>query len=90
MIGLLLSTALAAALPAWASETHDFNFPTEDAPSAIRDFANQAHVQILAAGENVQDKHLHAVQGPYTTDQGLHILLADTGLHPQYVGDRSV
>jgi TonB-dependent siderophore receptor len=92
MIEFLAIAALSAAgaLPAFATETHDFNVPAESAPAAIHDFASQAHVQILAAGENVRDKQLHAVQGPYTTDQGLHILLADTGLRPQYVGDRSI
>src|SRR3984957_5944197 len=89
---ILLAAALAGsgALPAFATETHQFDVPSEDAPSAIRDFASQAHVQILAAGENVKDKRLHAVTGEFSTDQGLRLLLADSGLSPQYVGDRSI
>src|SRR5579862_9296149 len=91
VIDFVLAAALAASsLPAFAAETHDFNVPAEDAPTAIRDFASQAHVQILAAGENVKDKRLRAVNGEYSTDQGLHILLADSGLSPQYVGNRSI
>lgn len=92
VIEFLLVTALAAsrALPAFAIETHDFSVPAEGASDAIRDFASQAHVQILAAGENVKNKQLHAVSGTYSTDDGLRILLADSGLAPQYVGDRSI
>jgi outer membrane receptor protein involved in Fe transport len=93
VIEILLALALGvsqASIPAFAAEVHDFNVPAEAAPDAIRDFASQAHVQILAAGENVKDKQLHAVNGTYSTDQGLHILLADSGLAPQYVGNRSI
>jgi iron complex outermembrane receptor protein len=92
MIDVLLIAALAIAgpLPAFATETHQFEVPVEDAPSAIRDFASQAHVQILVAGENVREKHLHPVSGEFSTEQGLQLLLADSGLSPQYVGDRSI
>jgi iron complex outermembrane recepter protein len=89
---LLLIAALAVAgpSPAFATETHQFDVPTEDAPTAIRDFASQAHVQILVAGENVKEKHLRPVSGEYSTEQGLRLLLADSGLIAQYVGDRSI
>jgi iron complex outermembrane receptor protein len=92
MIEILLIAALAAAgpIPAFAAEMHQFDVPAEDASSAIRDFAAQAHVQILVAGENVMQQHLHAVSGEYSTDQGLRLLLADSGLSPKYVGDRSI
>lgn len=92
VIDVLLIAALAVAgtIPAFATETHQFDVPAEDAPTAIRDFATQAHVQILVAGENVKEKHLHAVSGEFSTEQGLRLLLADSGLSPQYVGDRSI
>ena len=92
VIDVVLIAALAAAgtIPAFATETHQFDVPAEDAPTAIRDFASQAHVQILVAGENVREKHLHPVSGELSTEQGLRILLADSGLSPQYVGDRSI
>jgi iron complex outermembrane receptor protein len=92
VIDILLVAALAVAgpIPAFAAETHQFDVPDEEAPAAIRDFASQARVQILVAGENVKEKHLHAVTGKLSTDQGLKILLADSGLSPQYVGDRSI
>jgi iron complex outermembrane recepter protein len=92
VIDVLLVAALAVAgtTPAFATETHQFDVPVEDAPSAIRDFASQAHVQILVAGENVRGKHLHAVSGEFSTEQALRLLLADSGLSPRYVADRSI
>jgi iron complex outermembrane receptor protein len=92
VIDVLLTAAIAIAgtIPAFATETHQFDVPAEDAPTAIRDFASQAHVQILVAGENVSEKRLHPVSGEFSTEQGLQLLLADSGLSPQYVGDRSI
>jgi outer membrane receptor protein involved in Fe transport len=87
---LIATLAVAGAIPAFATETHYFDVPAEDAPTAIRDFASQAHVQILVAGENVKEKHLHAVSGEFSTEQGLRLLLTDSGLSPQYIGDRSI
>src|ERR1700733_4967370 len=87
---LFAALAVAGPIPVFATETHQFDIPAEDAPSAIRDFATQAHVQILVAGENVREKHLHPVAGEFSTEEGLRLLLADSGLSPQYVGDRSI
>jgi len=87
---LLIALATAGPIPAFATEMHQFDVPAEDASLAIRDFASQAHVQILVAGESVAQRHLHPVNGEYSTDQGLRLLLADSGLSPKYVGDRSI
>src|SRR5690242_6919835 len=91
----VIETLIAAGLavssgPAFATETHRFDIPVQDAPSAIRDFASQAQVQILVAGENVKEKRLHAVSGELSTEQGLQELLDGSGLTPQYVGERSI
>src|ERR1700722_7920152 len=87
---LIAALAVAGSMPAFATETHLFDVPAEDAPTAIRDFASQAHVQILVAGENVKEKHLHAVTGEFSTEEGLRLLLVDSGLTPHYTGDRSI
>src|SRR4029077_19857207 len=87
---ILIAVLAAGGLPAFAAEVHQFDVPAEEAPAAIRDFGAQAHVQILAAGENVKDKQFHAVTGELSTAQCLHILLPDSGLTAQYVGDRSI
>lgn len=91
VIELLIGAGLAlATVPTFATETHRFDIPVQEAPSAIRVFASQARVQILVAGENVKNKHLHAVSGEFSTEQGLRLLLADSGLTPQFVGNRSI
>ncbi|MBL8270574.1 TonB-dependent receptor domain-containing protein, partial [Steroidobacter sp.] len=92
MIGILSATVLTAtyALPAFALETHEFNIPAQVAAEAIDDFSNQAHVQILVAGDKIKGKQLRALLGAYSTQDGLTLLLEDTGLRPQYVGDRSI
>src|SRR5581483_767421 len=89
---LLITAALAAGgnLPAFATEMHRFDIPIEDATEAIRDFAAQANVPILVDGENVKGKHLQPLLGEYSTDTGLKLLLTDSGLKPQYVGDHSI
>ena len=46
---LIAALAVSGTIPAYATETHLFDIPAEDAPSAIRDFSTQAHVQILVA-----------------------------------------
>jgi iron complex outermembrane receptor protein len=87
---LMGALAVQATLPAFAVQVHRFDVPVEDAPAAIRDFASQAQVQILVAGENIRDKQLHAVSGEYSIERGLQLLLADSGLRQQYVNDRSI
>src|SRR5579872_218385 len=89
---MLLAALIGAmgALPSFANEVHQFDIPQEQATLAIRDFGLQAHVQILAAGENVSGKTLHAVSGELSTEQGLNVLLAGSGLTHQYVGDHAV
>lgn len=87
---ILAAWVSGGALPAFASEIHDFNVPAEAAPAAIRDFASQAKVEILVAGENVEHRRFHAVTGQHSTAQGLTILLADSGLTAQYVGERAI
>jgi iron complex outermembrane receptor protein len=56
----------------------------------LRHLGEQAHVQILVAGENVVGKTLHAVSGDLTTEEALNTLLSGSGLTHKYVGDSSV
>jgi iron complex outermembrane receptor protein len=89
---LVLMALLAAsgALPAFAIEVHHFDIAEEDAAAAIRDFGEQAHVQILVAAEAVKGKKLHAVTGELSTEDGLTALLSGSGLTHRYVGDHSI
>jgi len=89
---LILMALLAAsgAPPAFAIEMHHFDVPEEEAAAAIRDFGEQAHVQILVAAEAVKGKKLHSVTGTLSTEQGLNTLLSGSGLTHRYVGDHSI
>jgi iron complex outermembrane receptor protein len=92
-VGELILMALLAgsgALPAFALEVHRFDVPEEEAATAIRDFGEQAHVQILVAAEAVKGKKLHAVTGQLSTEDGLNALLSGSGLTHRYVGDHSI
>src|SRR5258708_34821074 len=87
LVAALVSRGIGLAV---ASDTIRFNIPAEEAPAAIRDFASQANVQIIVAGESVNGKRLHAVVGELSTEQALRILLAGSGLTPRYVGNGSI
>ncbi|MBL8268010.1 TonB-dependent receptor [Steroidobacter sp.] len=92
VIAVLLTASLASAsvTPAFATEEHRFDVPATEARAAIRKFAAQAKVQILADGENVQQAKLNPVSGQLSTEEGLKILLARSGLQAKYVGERSI
>jgi hypothetical protein len=87
LVATLVSRGVGLAV---ASDTIRFNIPAEEAPAAIRDFASQANVQIIVAGESVNGKRLHAVAGELSTEEALRILLAGSGLIPRYVGKGSI
>src|SRR5262245_39696605 len=89
MSGFILTALLLAQvpLPAYAAESHEFRVAAADSATAIHDFAAQSGVQILAAVDTVQGKHLNPVTGEHTTDEGLRILLKGTGLEPRYMGE---
>lgn len=89
-IAVSLFIAGASSLPAFAIETHHFDVQVDRPADAIRAFAAQADVHILAAGDNLKGKQLRAVTGELTTDDGLKLLLADSGLVAQYMGNRSI
>jgi iron complex outermembrane recepter protein len=82
--------ANAPALPAYAAEVHRFDITTTDSATAIHDFATQSGVQILVAADVVTGKRFNAVSGAHSTDEGLRLLLAGTGLTPKYMGERAV
>ncbi|MEJ1963650.1 MAG: TonB-dependent receptor [Gammaproteobacteria bacterium] len=92
LYGVLLSVALASAeaAPAFAEEPHQFDITTHEAVGAINAFGSQSGVQILASATQLKDKSLNEVRGRLSTDAGLRILLANTGLTYRYVGDHTV
>jgi iron complex outermembrane receptor protein len=92
LIALSLSLVLAAAssLPAIASEQHGFQIVAGDASSAVREFARESGVQIMAAADTLNGRRLSAVTGEHTTEEALQMLLAGSGLTHQYVGENGV
>jgi iron complex outermembrane recepter protein len=88
---LLCAVLLAAAgLPSFAEEVHSFDIDARTPAAAIHAFAAQSGVEILAAGERLAGKRLNPVSGQFATDVALQKLLAGSGLHYRYVGDRSI
>ena len=92
VIAVLLAAGLASASvpPAFAAEQHRFDVPATEARAAIREFAAQAKVQILVDGDNVENARLNPVAGNLSTEEGLRVLLAQSGLKARYVGERSI
>lgn len=91
MLELIVAAALAGGVtPAFATEVHRFDVSSNDPQSAIRAFASQARVQILVSGKNTRNRVLRPISGEFSTDQGLQLMLADSGLVAQYVGERSI
>src|SRR5689334_3120876 len=79
---LILMAAFAAVnlLPAFAQESHRFSIRITDAARAIQEFGVQAGLQILVSGEQLEGKKLNEVNGTLSSDAGLKMLLAGTGL----------
>ncbi len=68
----------------------DFDIPAQNLASALKQLANQGHLQMLYDGPAVQNKRSTAIQGRYTTPQAVQKLLAGTGLNFEYTAENSV
>lgn len=92
VLGILLTAAMAVSngLPAYAQEVHDFQITATDAKRAVHDFGAQAGLQILAAGDNLSGKRFNPISGQLSTEEGLRLMLAGTGLTHRYVGERAI
>ena len=92
LIALALATIIAATAgrPAFANDAHLFHIASADASASVREFAKTTGVQIMAAADTLNGKRLNEVNGEHTTDEALTILLAETGLKHEYVGERGV
>ncbi|WP_455920810.1 TonB-dependent siderophore receptor [Pseudomonas putida] len=86
----LLSTAIAlAALPfavqaaqpvAAQAASRTFNIPAGSLGDALNQFARQAGITLASTPDQTQGKQSAGLQGSYSVEQGLHALLADSGL----------
>jgi iron complex outermembrane receptor protein len=87
---LFNSLAVAAVSPVAAQESHAFNVVAQDPSAAIRAFAAQAGVQILASADDLKGKKLNPIAGEIPTEEALNVMLAGTGLDHRYVGLHTV
>ncbi len=77
-VGSTVSAVLIAA-PALA-QVAAFDVPAQDVASAVRQFAQQAKIQIVISGRVAEGRHTRAISGAMTVGQALERMLADTGL----------
>ncbi|MBB2165637.1 TonB-dependent receptor [Gluconacetobacter sp. 1b LMG 1731] len=77
-VGSTVSAVLIAA-PALA-QVATFDVPAQDVASAVRQFAQQAKIQIVISGRVAEGRHTRAISGAMTVGQALERMLADTGL----------
>jgi Secretin and TonB N terminus short domain len=61
-----------------------FDIPAQNLSAALKQLANQSHLQMLYDGPTVQGKHSVALKGRYTSQQALQKLLDGTGLRFVY------
>jgi iron complex outermembrane receptor protein len=73
------AVATAITAPAMA-DSRTFNVPAQDAERGIPQFAQQANIQLLAPAKDVRGRRTNAVRGAYSVEQGLDVLLKNSGL----------
>ncbi len=67
-----------------------FDIPAQNLPAALKQLANQSHLQMLYDGPTVQGKHSVALKGRYTSQQALQKMLGGTGLQYVYTAQNTV
>ncbi|WP_221450573.1 TonB-dependent receptor [Pseudoteredinibacter isoporae] len=88
---VLLSVFYAATSTAAGQEPeqkHQFYIEKQEARLALTLFAQQAEQQVLFPLNRVKDIEANRLVGAYTTEQGIDILLRDTGLEPVFSKNR--
>lgn len=76
-IGLALALSTTAAVQA---QEQSFDVPAQSASSGVREFARQAGIQIIMAGEAAAGRNTNHIRGALDTRQALESLLVGTGL----------
>lgn len=78
-LALALTTGTGAAL-AQTSPAHTFNIPAQSIETALKEFARQANIEVLFAGDDVAKLASREVSDAPTRDIAIARLLAGTGL----------
>ena len=85
-----LCLALAVGYAQAGDTATEFNIPAQNLPAALKQLANQGHLQMLYGGPAVQGKHSVGLKGRYTSQQALQKLLGGTGLSYSFTADKTV
>ncbi|MGY0556431.1 MULTISPECIES: TonB-dependent receptor [unclassified Lysobacter] len=75
MVAISLSAPLHA-----QDQVHEFNVQQQDASSGIREFAQQAGIQVIVSGDDAQNRIVNGVSGTLPPRAALDRLIAGTGL----------
>jgi outer membrane receptor protein involved in Fe transport len=67
-----------------------FDIPSKPAATALNEFAEQANITLVFSSERVARLKTAALSGNYSTSEALTLLLADTGLTFQRVGEKTI
>lgn len=87
MTGTRITTALQLAQ---ASKTYSFNIPAQPLPQAIAALSSQTGLQALYTEDQVFSRTSVAVNGTFSVDDALAIMLGQSGLTYKYVGAESI
>lgn len=77
--GAIAVAALASITPAYA-QVRQFDVPSEDAGKSIPEFARQAHVQVIAPGDQLHGVITPPIKGSYDLFVALDLMLKGTDL----------
>ncbi|MGC3981859.1 MAG: TonB-dependent receptor [Steroidobacteraceae bacterium] len=78
--------SLVLCFPAAAMNRMSFNVAQQSADKALIEFARQAELQMLFPTERINQFTTHALQGNYSIEEALTLLLRDTGLSAELSG----
>jgi len=79
-VAALLASSVLASAAAAQERTYAFDLQAEPLADALRDYGKTADRQLIFAPELVRGRRAHAVQGRYSADQALDLLLSGTEL----------
>lgn len=87
LLALLLALPGMSACVAAGAEDMLFDIPAEPAASALNEFAKQADVTLIFSYDLVAGENTHSLQGRFTVDAGLTLLLSGTRLGYRHTAD---
>jgi iron complex outermembrane recepter protein len=86
----ILTMVLAFAAGPARAQPVSFNIPAEDAAAAIRQFAQQSGLQVIASADTVKGVTTRSVVGSMSPEAALHAVLEGSGLGYRRVSDTTI